>query len=171
MTVLEDVKNNLHFEALQIEKLNDSENLVIIPIKNGFQSEVNKGKNPINNLLLIENSTGKIRKGNIVQFIPKNNPGLTTLPVNTFHNFYNENDGKIAIDGRFVFLNLNDKLLYQSDYSNGKLASYGIKEQGNNIPGVPSTRTHFIDWYLVTTLYYTDGTTDVSSEYLYNHYL
>ena len=109
-SVLEAVKNNLAFDAMRFEKLNDSENLIIVPIKSAFQSEVNKDKALINNLLLIENSAGKIRKGNIVEFISKHDPDLKALPANTFHKFYNEEN--IAVDGRFVFLNMNDKLLY-----------------------------------------------------------
>ncbi len=174
MIVLENVKENLAFEELRIEKLNDSENLIIVPIQKGFKSEVNKGKNPINNLLLIENSAGKIRKGNIVEFIPKSNPGLTSLPPNTFHKYYNE--GGIDIDGRLAFLNLNDKLLYQMDYADGKLASYGEKQQGrkdHDNPGmepVESTQGTYTDWYLVTTYYYTDGSTEIVTEYLYTTY-
>ena len=159
--VIVSVKNSLDYNKMRFEKLSATENLIIVPINDGFKSAVNINKKTINNLLLIINETGNIRKGNIVQFIPKAGTFLNELPKNTFNKFYNS--GKIESDGKFSFLNLNDKILYQMDYNDGKLSAYGEKQ----IHQDASVANLCTEWYLVTTIYYGNGTVAVAEEYLY----
>lgn len=163
IAVISAVKNNLSFPEMRFEKLSEMENLIIVPIKDGFKSAVNKDKNPTNHLLLIVNKAGKIRKGNIVQFVAPNGVNVKKLPANTFHNFYNADH--LVCDGRFTFLNLNDKMLYQMDYANGKLSAYGEKQVKKQNAGTSNVIT-CTDWYLFTTYFYEDGSTLTTEEYL-----
>lgn len=168
-TSVDNIKINLDFEKLYFEKLNETEKLVIVPLKNSFFSAANKRKNSFNLLLLIINKEGNIRKGNIVQFIAKNGKPVNALPKNTFYNFYNAYH--LVSDGSFTFLNINDKILYQMDYTDGKLSAYSEKQnrQDNNTASntVLSTPSNCTDWYWVTTYYNADGTSYTNAQYLY----
>jgi hypothetical protein len=168
-TSIDNIKVNLDFNNLYFEKLSETEKLLVVPLKNSFISAVNKGKNPLSLFLLIINKDGNIRKGNIVQFVPKNGGPVNTLPKNTFYNFYNANH--LVCDGSFTFLNINDKILYQMNYTNGVLSAYGEKQKKQNaslsVNTIATTASSCYDWYLVTTYYYSDGTTTVVEKYLY----
>jgi hypothetical protein len=167
----DNIKTNLDFAKLYYEKLSETEKLIIIPLKTSFISEVNKGKNPLNLFLLIMNKDGDIRKGNIVLYISKDGEKTDKLPENTFYKFYNAQ--KLDCDGTFAFLNLNDKILYKMGYTNGELSSYGEKtvktSNGSaSTPSLTSSTSSYTDWYLVTTIYYSDGTFDTYIEFLYS---
>lgn len=167
-TSVDNIKINLDFDKLHLEKLGETEKLMIIPLKASFISEVNKGKNPLNFFLLIQNKEGNIRKGNIVQFIAKEGKKINELPENTFYNFYNKY--WLVCDGSFTFLNINDKILYQMDYANGKLAAYAEKiskvaDNPNKFSSGPSDQFFdtCIEWYWLT---FANGVL-INEQYLY----
>ncbi len=167
--IIEAVKSNLDFKSIQIEKLSALENLIIVPIKNSFKSTVNNNKQHLTNLLLIINPQGKIRKGNIVQFTPKQGELLSNLPKNTFHNFYNATH--LVCDGSFTFINMSDKVLYELEYNDGKLTAYSQKQNTSDTGATNSTGlttpTNCTDWYWVETYYNPDGSSTTTSQYLY----
>ncbi len=167
--ILEAVRNNLDFKNIQLEELNNTENLIVVPIKCGFKSAVNKDKSPLNVLLLIINEAGNIRKGNIVQFCPVVTLPGNVLAKNTFYNFYNKYH--LITDGSYTFLNMHDKILYQLEYEKGNLVSNGEKQNGKNSSTngsyTPPTGSNCIEWYLVTTYHLPNGMTYTTEQYLY----
>jgi hypothetical protein len=161
--------NNLDFSNLRSEELNNGEQFLIIPLKKNFQTIKNIDKNSIPELVLILDRTGSIRKGNIVLYIPENNQSRKEVPDNAFNKIFNDKspDG----NGQFRFLSVTGRRLYQLDYKDGRLYSWGIiqsKTNGNNTVngGTTTNSVTCIDWYLVTTYYYPDGTTQQTSDYV-----
>lgn len=163
---IESLQQNLSFKNLRAEELYEGEKLLIVPVNQNFQTENNKEKNPVNYLLLILDNTDKIRKGNIVQYIPVNRNLNNKLPVNFFNKFYNLKI--LDLNGTLTFLSVSDDLLYEMKYENGTLKSYSEitnKVKGSG-PGRQSTRitVDCYDVYFVT--YYQDGSS--TWEYLYS---
>ena len=168
------LKENLDLSNLWLEDLSDGEKFLVVPVREELQSQNNKDKQKVTVVLFILNKAGELRKGNLVQFIPENKSAKLLLPINTFNKMYNFRP--LETDGRFCFLSVDDKLLYQYDYKMGKLSAYGFVEakpssnnqkndQGQQISAtVNCTR----DWYFTTTYYYSDGTSYTTYEYLYS---
>jgi hypothetical protein len=114
---------------------------------------------------------GLITKGNIIQFIAE--PGKSrSIPENSFSKIFNYQ--KLDCDGQFAVLSLSDKFLYQMKYEDGSLHSVGVAEPKKHSTAANGPDPDPIgpapictDWYLVTTYYYLDGTTEQTEQYLY----
>lgn len=165
------LKNELDFSRLRIEVILPDKDLIIVPVKSGFKSINNKDKNPGTVLLLKADKQGKIVEGNIVQYIPAQVQTGKNIPANTFCKIFDAE--KIGTDGQFSFLSVNDKFLYEIKYKDGEMFSLAIAKQGksavsNRPPADPIGPSPVcIDWYLVTTYFYEDGSTSQTEEYLY----
>lgn len=164
------LRDKLEFTGLWFEELNQGEKLIVVPVGTGLETLYNKGKHPVNVLLLIQNTAGAIRKGNIVQYLPEN--GASGIARNTFFRFYN--DKPLETDATFSFLTLTGRLLYEMKYKDGKMNSFGMatpKNAGTAVTGPVQDPIGpapvCTDWYLVTTYFYADGTTEQTEEYLY----
>ena len=137
-----------------------------MPINEKFKALKIVDKSSIPNLVLVLNRAGDIRKGNVVLFRPDNQPLCAEVPDNTFHDILNK--GTVTTNGLFQFLGVAGQWKYQLDYKNGKLYSFGLVEQKDKPVNAAGRIDEIvcIDWYLVTTYYYEDGTTSQTSEYL-----
>ncbi|MEI9944859.1 MAG: hypothetical protein WDN26_11625 [Chitinophagaceae bacterium] len=130
----------------------------------------NNDKHSVNALLLIETSSGNIRKGNIVQYIPDQEQA-TSIQKNSFSKIFNGEN--FDLDAQFSFLTILDKLSYQVKYKDGYMQSSGIVKPGSSV--VPNTPPQdpigpapvCTDWYLVTTYYYLDGSTSQTEDYVF----
>jgi hypothetical protein len=160
---IELLKNNLDFSGLRIEEYDKGEKIIIVPVKDEFKKTRQIDNNKIPNLVLIFDKSGNIRKGNLVLYIPKNGEAVTKVLDNTFYNIFNT--ATPECNGQFRFLTVDGIRLYQLDYNNERLASVGVIKKGNSSNTV-LTETGCTDWYLITTYYYTDGTTSQTSVYL-----
>jgi hypothetical protein len=177
LEIIESIMNNINTTQIRFEKLNETEKLIVVPLKATFVSSVNKDKKQLNTLLLIENSAGTIRKGNIVQFTSLDGVVLDKLPPNTFYNFYNSD--RSLTDGTYTFLNMSDKILYSMQYQNGKQIIYSQKQQASdlqnsgsillptNLSSANSNSSNCSDWYWVQTYYNADGTSYTTATFLY----
>lgn len=159
------LRENLDFLKLRIEKSDANEQIVIIPIKEVLKKEKNLDKNSIPNLVLILNSSGNIRKGNIVLYTPDSGHA-DKVPDNTFYAIMNT--GTPDCDGKFKFLTATGKFAYQLEYKNKNLASVALpKPRTESGAGANRETTFCVDWYIVTTYYDEYGLqTDVTEEYL-----
>jgi hypothetical protein len=168
---IDSLNSKLNFPEFHLEEDNDRQQLIVVPIENGLETINNKGKNPVSVLLLVEDKMGNIKKGNVVQYVTDNEMQAQTFPKNTFTQIYNNK--KITANGEFSFLTITDRLLYEIKYRDGKITSFGkSKSKAPNETHSPprdpySAPLVCIDWYLITTIYYVDGTTETSEEYLY----
>jgi hypothetical protein len=169
-STIEKLLQNLEFDKMYIEKFHGKEELIIIPLKKVYFSQhINLAKPaPIQYLILVENAEGKIRRSDMVLFYPKD-ANLTALPENSFSDFFNKDS--FPEDGTFTLISLGDVKQYEMDFKDGKKSQFrlwqtriaGDNGKGN---GGASSLDIWINWYLVTTYYYTDGTVEVVETYL-----
>lgn len=163
---IELIRKNLDIAHAYTEKAGEGEIFFAIPIKQDFASNINKDQKPYHYLLLNVTKDSKVKEGNLVQYMPVNKEAGNKIPVNTFYKMLNNE--KISIDGKFAFLSIFDRYLYEKKYENGKAISFtemsSKKKQESNAAKV--IRPTCIDWYLVTTFYHPDGHTTVSEQYL-----
>jgi len=127
------LKENLDFSSLKSENFNHNEKFIMITIKEAYKIKKNIDKNTISVLLLRADKIGNIIQGNIVLYIPDKNQLMNTLPDNTFFKMYNEKN--LACDGLFRFLSPTGRWMYQREYKNGKLSSFGYVKASNNNEG------------------------------------
>lgn len=160
------LKNQLNFEKLRVEDLKVSEKFIIVPIKDAFIVTANKTKPVTNYLLLILDYKNEIRKGHILQYMSEKKTQKSELPEMALYNLYNFK----SVSGTFTYVSImdTDHFYYEIEHQNGKLYRTGIPKpagtSGRNNLTNPDGCT---DWYLVTTYYYTDGSCETTSEFLY----
>ena len=153
------LKAFLDFNELQVEKYKQNDQLIIIPVKEGFESGTNKGKNPATYLVLVLSTELGITKGNVIQFT--SGTEHRQVPQNTFSKLFTYQD--IAVDGKFAVLSASDRLLYELNFERGILKSFSIKNKG--VDSKSSAKAlECIHWYWVT---YLDGV-EISREFLYS---
>ena len=150
-SIIDSLKSSSIFEQMWVEELNEEENLIIVPLSSDFHSQHNAQYGPKNYLLFIEDVDGKIRKGNIIQYLPENGNAFPDLPVSSFHNLYNHED--LEADGKYVFLSMADVFEYDFTYHDGELTQYNYVEQER----IDLTCTH---WWLVHIDFFADGHTE-----------
>lgn len=162
---MELLKNNLDFSKFKIEASDYNEKLYIIPVKEEFKRQKKVDANTIANLLLIVKASGEIRKGNLVLYTADNGQS-TTIPDNTFHAVFNTAEPEC--NGQFRFLSVTGRLIYQLDYKDRRLISAGVvkSKSATDKDASAKTTSDCIDWYLVTTVYFEDGSSYTYEEYL-----
>jgi len=171
---IELLKNSLDFASLRFEKSEEGEKLLIVPVDKSLKSIADQAANSIPNLVLIIDKAGNIRKGYIVLYTGENGVA-NKIPDNTFYHIFNTAEPEC--NGKFRFHNIMGRLLYQLEYKDKWLQSVGLvkakkKLDVANNTGSRTQEGYYIDWYLVTTAYYDDGTSQVVSEiYLYTTYV
>jgi len=168
----ENFKNELQYQEIFQKKLKDEGKFILIPLKGNFfePTTTNKGKS-FTGLQIIEDKWGNISEGNVVQYFSKDHSDKSVVPDNFFQMY---SDKKPAIAGEFSFLTLTGKLLYKMKYD-----QYGLRSSGFVSPRKKAVTVNrveqdpiqdyasCIDWYLVTTYIYPDGSTSQTSEYVY----
>jgi len=146
------LKQNILISELRIEQSADGERIVIIPVTEAFKAMKKIDPAAIPNLVLIEDKTGKIRKGNIVLFYPQNGYSYKNVPHNTFYDILNT--AKPDCNGKIRYLSITGKRLHELEYENGHLKSFAhAKDSGSTSARV----NNCVDWYWVTTYYNSDG--------------
>ena len=156
----------LNFSALYYEELNLGEKFIVVPVSNAFKTAYTKQSSIITSLVLILDSLGNIRKGNIVLFMPESEQSSGRLPKNCFYQIFNHQ--KVTNNDQFTFLGITGSYKNAIRYKNGRLYSFSqmkakTPEAGNTGKVAVSVCT---DWYLVTTYYYEDGSTSTTEEYV-----
>ncbi len=161
---LKELEKALNFSGLRIEIRNEKEQLIIVPVNATFTTIDNKDKNPITHLVLSLSTNGSITKGNVIQFVPKNEK-IRTLPENTFAKVFTYKN--IETDGQFTVLNLLSNYLYDLTFEKGKLSR--VRETSKKPKEGSTQRTSeltCIDWWLETTYYWDDGSITKETTYL-----
>jgi hypothetical protein len=143
------LKENIDFSSLKSEDFNQSEKFIVVTIKEEYKIKKNIDKNTISVLLLVSDKIGNIIQGNIVLYIPDKNQQVNTIPDNTFFKMYNEKD--LACDGLFRFLSPTGRWMYQREYKNGKLSSFGYVKASHNYEGRVETECTY--FFFILTLW------------------
>jgi hypothetical protein len=158
---IESLKENLDLNAGHLESYKQNDQFIIVPVKNGFKSKNNKDKNPFNYLVLVLSEKGDITNGNLIQYISSTE--LKQAPKNTFSKIFNYQN--LECDGQFTMLSIADDFRYELKFENGKLKSVA-ERRSKNSSGNQRTN-ECIDWYLVTTYYYSNGSSETFEQYVF----
>ncbi|HQY18576.1 MAG TPA: hypothetical protein PLZ40_09030, partial [Ferruginibacter sp.] len=146
----------------------EKETFLIVPLERNADLSQNIRRdlnNPLRFLLLVEDTSGRIRKGAVALFYPLEN-NVSVLPENSFHNYFINQ--MIRLEGTFSMISLMDIKQYEMDFDNNGNRKeyrlwYGKQTILEPLPQLPVC----IDWYLTTTIFFSDGTTYYNEEYLY----
>jgi hypothetical protein len=158
---IERLKTNLDFGTLHLEKYKQKDRLVIVPLKNSFKSANNEDKNPVNYLVVVLPEQGDITKGNIIQYVSAT--GKNKALLNAFSKIFNFEE--LDCNGQFTVLSITDDFRYELKFENNKLKS--IAELRTK-PGSDKQKTNgCIEWYLVTTYHYSDGSSESYWQYVF----
>lgn len=152
---------------------NEKFRIVPIPVAGG-QLVTTKARTdlgtPYQCLLVVEDANGTIRRADIALFYPRvansggssENQATQSLPANFFQAFF-ENQVLLQ-DGTLQLISLGNVKEFEFDFLNGMAKEF--RSWQGRAPMAPAEEI-CIDWYLVTTVYWPDGTTEVYEEYLY----
>ncbi|MEJ7828969.1 MAG: hypothetical protein WKF91_12250 [Segetibacter sp.] len=158
------LKENLDFTGARTEQLDNTFDLLLVPIKDEVINKKNLDKNSTLTLLLITDKLGKISSGSIVYFLPSDGKKHNSLPQNTFTNMFS---GKaVGLDGVYKILSVTGRWFSQLEIKKGRLFATGSIEQKNKTGRRNQKTSSCIDWYLVTTYHYSDGSSYQTEEYI-----
>ncbi|HEX6847439.1 MAG TPA: hypothetical protein VF144_10685 [Chitinophagaceae bacterium] len=128
------LKSNLSFSGLRFEQLNQEERFIVIPVNEEYAAKKNIDRNVVLMLLLVVNKATNIIRGNLVLYTPENNESLKTFPHNTFSKMHNNQN--IDCNGLFNFQSVTGRKMYQREYKDGKLRSFGYVKASNKPDGL-----------------------------------
>ena len=154
------LKENLNFTELKFEDLNQSEKFLIIPVNEDYETKKNIDKKTVLVLLLVMDKSTNIIRGNLVLYSPEDNHRLNEIPENTFFEMYNNKS--LECNGLFNFLSVTGRKMYQREYKDGKLHSFGYVKASNKKPdeasnqAVARTETDCTHYYYILT-WWIDG--------------
>lgn len=143
------LKENMDFSALRFEPFTENEQFIVIPIKEDYKIKKNIDKNTLPVLLLVQDKPGNIIRGHMVQYSPENNQPMHSIPDNTFSKMYAEKT--LDCNGLFRFLSPTGRWLFQREYKNGKMKSFGFVSADTNPQARTSTDCTY--YFLILTLW------------------
>ncbi|NCI49192.1 hypothetical protein GWC95_04605 [Sediminibacterium roseum] len=159
------LKENLRFDLATTEDRDADRKYLVIPVNDRMLDIKKLDKNGSLYLLILIDKTSEIKSGNIVYYRPVDGKKSVKLDRNVFSGIFN--NSPLNVSGKFHFLDLTGRLLYQYEYKNGNRYSFGVvKPKSTGQINGNKTDNVCIDWYLETYIEYTDGTRETIREYL-----
>lgn len=160
------LKNNLLLSGIQAKEIAGGQKLIVVPIADSFVT-AGKTSNTERKWLVIR-SIGEEWAGGFIAVLDATTPisraGMELIAAL-------ETDKPTTFSGSYRVLGLHNSLLIERKYENGRLSSLSHitkkKPGASQAPASPTQRSSCIDWYLVTTYYYEDGTTEEVWEYAF----
>ncbi|MBC7934920.1 MAG: hypothetical protein H7Y86_06135 [Rhizobacter sp.] len=110
----------------------------------------------------MEDENGQIRKGDLVMFYAAGQ-GIIDMPANSFTRFFTTQS--LEIDGTFALVSLADIKQYEMDIEEGNPKEFRAWE--GRAPVYNGDNIVCVDWYQITTIYYSDGTIEEFVDFLY----
>lgn len=177
--VFNEIIRTLDYSKLHIETRKNGDNLIVIPIDNSVRESLNGNanylkfdNNTIFNLLIVQSKSGKLRWSTLIGYNAEEGSNKSSLTEKTIQNILNGES--ISDDGLYKFVNVKGRLQYQLTFKKGKLNSSAApvredhleKNKSRKSSGV-AARGRCFAYYLVTTIYYSDGQTERWEDYLY----
>lgn len=123
------LKDNLNLSKLKIEELNQNEKFLIVPVNEDYETKKNIDKKTVLILLLVTDRSTNIIRGNLVLYSPEVGQPLNEIPNYTFSKMYNNKS--IDCNGSFNFQSVTGRRIYQREYKDGKLHSFGYIKASN----------------------------------------
>lgn len=152
--------DNLLFSQTYTEDLPNGKQMLITPISPSLKLVNNKESDVSNVLLLFLDKAGNVSRANVVQYEALSG-SVKAVPKNLFHNLYTS---KQMPDCRLTFLRMSDTYLYDFEYRNEQLTRYRYMQPKEE--AAAGRTTACTDWYLVTTVYFGDGTSQQYEQYV-----
>lgn len=160
------LQKNLDFKNAKVEERDENFDLLVIPVFDEFLTKKALDVNSTLNLILVMGKDQEIRFGYIVYYLPEDGKKIPLLSSRIFSDIFKQNP--ISIEGKFRFLDITGGILSQLHYKDGKY-SYGQLKNGNDkkslnnvnkLKNMAEGGPICTNWYLVTTYYYSDGSTE-----------
>ena len=162
VAIIDSLNANVEYGNIRLEKYRNSEELIVVPVSEKFKSKNNDGKNPVNYLVLVLKNQDSITNGNIIQYISSEEQ--KKAPQNTFSKIFTYKI--LDCSGQFTILSITDYFRYELKFSQGKLESVAEQKRRESANNTSGRVNSCIDWYLITTVYYYDGSTSTYEEFL-----
>jgi hypothetical protein len=163
------LSNSLDWSRIEISHFSTEENIATVPLTvkaKTVGSHINSvGADYL--AVILNKHTGNVRMGNLVKILEQHN-GLSH--ARSVADIYNNKN--TLYQGYFTVSDLSGKIAFEVNYKNGTLTSYSRPVKGKAAESL-GTRTQTTmanictDWFLVTTYYYSDGSSITEREYLY----
>ncbi|RZK37061.1 MAG: hypothetical protein EOO61_09495 [Hymenobacter sp.] len=153
--------NGINQEGLWMERINEQESLIVIPLNETYTPQNDIKAEHINYLLILASNDLKIKQASVVQFAPKDE-SINSLPKNTFSKiFTNQN---ITLEGQLFVFSITGRYKYDLTFVNGKRSKLREIARFENSKGADgfNYRTNQQCWtfYTVITTWYADGSHD-----------
>jgi hypothetical protein len=159
------LKENLAFENARVEKFGNLGFMLVVPVKAAVKEKKNLDKSSALDLIIFLDKAEKIISGNLSLFTPASNQGVTAFSKDAYYNILRQ--GKFNQDGVFNIMRITGELVNRIEFKDHKLYSFA------NVQSTDSTTRNqrmgeavCIDWYLITTYHYPDGSTYTEREYV-----
>lgn len=159
---IDSLKGALEYNNLHLEKYRGVEEFIVVPISKSFKSTHNQDKDPVNYLVLVLKNSDSITNGNIIQYVSSNDQAF--LPKNTFTKIFTYKN--LDCSGQFTVLSVTDHFRYELVFESGRLKSVAEHSKRNAEEGSSGRVNGCIDWYLITTYYFYDGSSSTYETYL-----
>lgn len=156
--ILEAIISNAEFDKMYSEDY-EGEKLKIVPLRPvKFSQHVKEDSIPFQYFVLLEDTLGRIKKGNIALFY-SDNLNFNSQPEISFARFLKTST--VVEDGRIAWLTLGDVKLYEYIFEDQMIIRSEVVQAERN------STLKCIQYSLVTTLYFSDGSTIEYSQYLF----
>lgn len=119
---LESVRNNLKFDELTVERRDNGDSLVIIPLKDQVKATLAINVNSRLSLLIVQDKNGKYKFSHIVAYNSADGSNVKKIKAGTIQNLINNKN--ISYDGEFQFHDIMGKLIFSQKYKDGKILSF-----------------------------------------------
>ena len=167
---IELLKKSLEFERFEFVIIDEKKSMIIVPLSKGYSVKMNVAEFITPVLILTLDKGNNIQSGNILLIKPANSRN-ENIEISEIADYFKT--GVSKYNGEFHFLSLAGKRLYQMKYKDNKLQSYGIVKQKaigenklNSTIKREANSSSCIDWYIVTTYYWNDGSTYTTEEFI-----
>ncbi|MEJ7625319.1 MAG: hypothetical protein WKF35_00535 [Ferruginibacter sp.] len=162
--VITNILDNMQDANIYAERLNDNSNLIIVPLlADTFSNCIDTSlATPLQFLILVEDYRGILKRGDLVFFYPENATNFQ-LPTDAFSKYFTHQT--FPVDGTFTLVTLDDVKQYEMDIDDGIQKEFRLWQGRAQNSAVDDPIC--IDWYLVTTIYYSDGTYEIFETFLY----
>lgn len=167
---IELLRQNLLFDEAQLVKLDNRLTLAVIPVDEPLKvAKSLEGQSTVSLMVMVD-ATGKIVSGSVLYYIPGKDAARIPLRASIVESALRTEPTQL--DGMLKFLSVTGHWKYQYEYKKGKFVSAGFVMTKGQLPkarpeaNASTAEAQCWDWYLVTTYYYSDGSTTQTREYL-----
>lgn len=154
---------NLDFNSAIQAVASKKHSFLIIPINDIVKAKKRVDDKASLHLAMVTDRNGKIISANIVCFLPIDGKKRNAVTPSLIGNFLT---GKAPKDSCMLrFLSITGRWLHQVEFKNNRVASYGVitSQRPENSP---RTNGICIDWWLVITIHFIDGSQQEFREYV-----